>query len=184
MRRAPNAHSHIVQTIPPNAQIDLEHCSGGWCYASWRNLFGYIPAFAVAEAGPPPMVPLPPPIRVTAPPSVVAPALDGADLCRRLLGLRPLVGAGLSVRPTALPLGSAYSIVAPKSGDETRDRKPRGRENSRHRPHRLSRRRQDDALNPSSASRTAVRYAVVVNEFGEIGIDNELIIGADEECSR
>jgi G3E family GTPase len=29
-----------------------------------------------------------------------------------------------------------------------------------------------------------VRYAVVVNEFGEIGIDNELIIGADEECSR
>ena len=25
------------------------------------------------------------------------------------------------------------------------------------------------------------RYAVVVNEFGEIGIDNELIVGADEE---
>src|SRR6188472_1826627 len=25
------------------------------------------------------------------------------------------------------------------------------------------------------------RYAVVVNEFGEIGIDNELVIGADEE---
>jgi hypothetical protein len=74
MRRAPNAHSHIVQTIPPNAQIDLEHCSGGWCFASWRNLFGYIPAFAVAEAGPPPMVPPPPPIGITAPPIVVAPA--------------------------------------------------------------------------------------------------------------
>ena len=25
------------------------------------------------------------------------------------------------------------------------------------------------------------RYAVVVNEFGEIGIDNELVVGADEE---
>src|SRR6187401_2301214 len=25
------------------------------------------------------------------------------------------------------------------------------------------------------------RYAVIVNEFGEIGIDNDLIIGADEE---
>jgi len=25
------------------------------------------------------------------------------------------------------------------------------------------------------------KYAVIVNEFGEIGIDNELIVGADEE---
>ncbi len=25
------------------------------------------------------------------------------------------------------------------------------------------------------------RYAVIVNEFGEIGIDNDLVIGADEE---
>eukprot|EP01035_Chromulina_nebulosa_P004718 gene4717-biopygen3939 len=25
------------------------------------------------------------------------------------------------------------------------------------------------------------KYAVIVNEFGEIGIDNDLIIGADEE---
>ncbi len=28
------------------------------------------------------------------------------------------------------------------------------------------------------------RYAVLVNEFGEIGIDAELIVGADEELSR
>src|ERR1041385_94591 len=26
------------------------------------------------------------------------------------------------------------------------------------------------------------RYAVVVNEFGEIGIDNDLIVESDEEC--
>ena len=25
------------------------------------------------------------------------------------------------------------------------------------------------------------RYAVIVNEFGEVGIDNDLIVGADEE---
>src|SRR3954454_10309291 len=25
------------------------------------------------------------------------------------------------------------------------------------------------------------KYAVIVNEFGEIGIDNELVVGADEE---
>ena len=25
------------------------------------------------------------------------------------------------------------------------------------------------------------RYAVIVNEFGEIGIDNDLVVGADEE---
>ncbi len=28
------------------------------------------------------------------------------------------------------------------------------------------------------------RYAVIVNEFGEIGIDNDLVVDADEECSR
>jgi hypothetical protein len=74
MRRAPSAHSRIVQTIPGNAQIDVESCSGGWCYASWRNLFGYVPAFAVAQGGPPPMAAPPPPVVVAAPPIVVAPA--------------------------------------------------------------------------------------------------------------
>jgi hypothetical protein len=74
MRRAPSAHSHIVQTLPANAQIDVENCSGGWCYASWRNLFGYVPAFAVAQGGPPPMVASPPPVIVAAPPIVAAPA--------------------------------------------------------------------------------------------------------------
>ncbi len=73
MRRAPNAHSHIVQTVPANAEIDLENCSGGWCRASWRNLYGYIPAFAVAEAGPPMIAPPPPPV-VVVEPTVVAPA--------------------------------------------------------------------------------------------------------------
>jgi hypothetical protein len=83
MRRAPNPHAHIVQTIPPNAQIDLSNCSGDWCYASWRNLFGYIPAFAVAQAGPPSgaFAPLPPPVVVAAPPVVVGPAWGWGGPC-------------------------------------------------------------------------------------------------------
>jgi hypothetical protein len=83
MHTAPNERSHIVQAIPPNAQIDLENCSGSWCYASWRNLFGYIPAFAVTEAGPPPMAP--PPVVVAAPPVVVAPVFGWGG---------PFVGVG------------------------------------------------------------------------------------------
>ena len=74
MRSAPSAHSHIVQSIPANAQIDLQNCAGNWCHASWRNLAGYLPAFAVAQAGPPPgAVAAPPPAVVAAPPVVVAP---------------------------------------------------------------------------------------------------------------
>jgi uncharacterized protein YraI len=69
MRRAPNPHSRIVQMVPADAEIDLQNCNGGWCYGSWRNLFGWIPSFAVAQAGPPPAVVGPPPVVVA--PSVV-----------------------------------------------------------------------------------------------------------------
>ena len=75
MHRAPNPNSRIVQDIPANAQIDLSNCAGDWCRASWRNLFGYIPAFAVASAGPPGDVEPPPsPFVVAAQPVFVAPA--------------------------------------------------------------------------------------------------------------
>jgi len=70
MHRAPSVRSHIVQEIPANAQIDLQGCTGGWCYASWRDLFGYIPSEAVAGDAPP--VAAGPPVVVA--PSVVAPA--------------------------------------------------------------------------------------------------------------
>jgi hypothetical protein len=79
MHRAPNPHSGVVQTIPANAQIDLQNCEGDWCYASWRNRFGWIPAFAVAEGGPPgaygppPGEYAPPPVVMAPPPIVVAP---------------------------------------------------------------------------------------------------------------
>lgn len=73
MRRAPDGHSRVVQSVPANAEIDLQNCSGDWCYASWRNQFGWIPAFAAGEAGAPSVVAAPP-IVVAAPPVVVGPA--------------------------------------------------------------------------------------------------------------
>jgi hypothetical protein len=73
MRHAPSLHSRIVQTIPANAEIDLQSCADDWCYVSWRNLFGYIPSLAVAQGGPPPGAVVPGPPVVAAPPIVVGP---------------------------------------------------------------------------------------------------------------
>ena len=56
--------------------------------------------------------------------------------------------------------------------------------NPRHRAHRLSLEdRQDDTCSTGMLRERAARqkYAVIVNEFGETGIDNDLIVGADEE---
>lgn len=69
MHKLPSVKSHIVQHIPAAAQIDVSSCAGGWCYGSWRDLFGYIPAGAVA-GGPPPVEVAP-----AAPPLVVAPSV-------------------------------------------------------------------------------------------------------------
>ena len=77
MRRAPSGHARVVQSVPANAEIDLQNCSGDWCYASWRNRFGWIPAFAVGGPGAAPPVAVaapPPPVVVTAPPIIVGPA--------------------------------------------------------------------------------------------------------------
>jgi hypothetical protein len=78
MRTAPSGKARVVQRIPANAEIDLSSCSHGWCYSSWRNLFGYIPADVVVAGGAPGWpasgpAPLPPPAVVAAP-VVVAPA--------------------------------------------------------------------------------------------------------------
>ena len=74
MHRAPNMNSRVVQEIPPNAQIDVQNCTGDWCYGSWRHLFGYIPAFAVGQGPPPPGLAATPPVVVAPAPVVVAPA--------------------------------------------------------------------------------------------------------------
>ena len=74
MREAPTAHARAVQQIPANAQIDLNSCRDAWCYISWRNLFGYVPARTVEAApygaGGPPA----PGYYAPAPAVVVAPA--------------------------------------------------------------------------------------------------------------
>jgi hypothetical protein len=54
MRQAPSATARIVQRVPANAEIDLSQCSGAWCYASWRNRFGDLPAAAIAKPPYPP----------------------------------------------------------------------------------------------------------------------------------
>ena len=36
-------------------------------------------------------------------------------------------------------------------------------------------------LNRILSEQHGKKYAVIVNEFGEIGIDNDLVVGADEE---
>jgi hypothetical protein len=63
MRAAPSAKAHVVQEIPASAQIDVSECERGWCYSSWRNRFGYIPAEVVVRGPPtPPGNELPPPV--------------------------------------------------------------------------------------------------------------------------
>jgi hypothetical protein len=72
MRTAPSPKAQVVQQVPANAQIDLSGCSGGWCYASWRDLFGYLP---VRIIGPQPYRPAAPP-----PPSYGGPAVEVASV--------------------------------------------------------------------------------------------------------
>jgi uncharacterized protein YraI len=66
MRAAPSSRAKFVQSIPSGAQIDLNSCVKSWCYASWRDLFGYVPvrSIVVLPDGPPAYRP---------PPVIVAP---------------------------------------------------------------------------------------------------------------
>jgi len=62
MREAPSAKAHVVQSVPARAEIDLANCAQNWCFASWRNLFGYLPVSVVARPpGAPYYEPSPPP---------------------------------------------------------------------------------------------------------------------------
>ena len=90
MRATPSGKAGVVQRIPANAEIDVSSCSHGWCYGSWRNRFGYIPAEAVI-ASPVSAAVLPPPV-VAAPPVAVAPTW-------RWSGPYVGVGGGFAWRP-------------------------------------------------------------------------------------
>ena len=58
MRAQPNSYAPVVQSIPPNAEIDVNGCSGMWCAAAWRDVEGYVRlsalSFENAEPAPPP----------------------------------------------------------------------------------------------------------------------------------
>jgi|SRR5579863_8628515 len=63
MHRGPSSHAPIVQSIPARAEIDVQSCGRIWCYASWRNLYGFVHANSLGfgPAGAPYGEPPPPP---------------------------------------------------------------------------------------------------------------------------
>jgi hypothetical protein len=81
MRQSPNSHAAVVQSIPPNAQIEITGCGKVWCSASWRDIPGFVRASSInATPGAPPLVnsyapppPPPGPVYVGPPPLVIAP---------------------------------------------------------------------------------------------------------------
>jgi hypothetical protein len=75
MRAAPTGRAGLVQRIPQRAEIELVKCARGWCRASWRGRFGYIPEEAVVLGPPPATLPgdeMPPPF-INAQPTYVTP---------------------------------------------------------------------------------------------------------------
>jgi hypothetical protein len=77
MRAAPSGKAGVVQRIPASAEIELIRCVRGWCRASWRGRFGYIPSEAVVLGPPPATLPgdeLPPPVVYASPTYVTPPA--------------------------------------------------------------------------------------------------------------
>ena len=77
MRAGPTGRARVVQRIPQTAEIEVARCARGWCRASWRGLFGYIPANAVVLGPPPATLPggeMPPPVVYASPTFVTPPA--------------------------------------------------------------------------------------------------------------
>lgn len=75
MRDGPTGKAMVVQRIPQTAEIEVLKCARGWCHASWRGRFGYIPAEAVVLGPPPATLPgdqMPPPF-VNVQPTYAAP---------------------------------------------------------------------------------------------------------------
>ena len=75
MRARPSGRAAVVQRIPQSAEIELLKCARGWCHASWRGRFGYIPEEAVVLGPPPATLPgdeMPPPF-VNVQPTYITP---------------------------------------------------------------------------------------------------------------
>ena len=75
MRARPSGRAAVVQRIPQSAEIEVLRCARGWCHASWRGGFGYIPEEAVVLGPPPATLPgdeMPPPF-VNVQPTYITP---------------------------------------------------------------------------------------------------------------
>ena len=75
MRARPSGRAAVVQRIPQSAEIEVLKCARGWCHASWRGGFGYIPEEAVVLGPPPATLPgdeMPPPF-VNVQPTYITP---------------------------------------------------------------------------------------------------------------
>ena len=114
MRAAPSPKARIVQDIPGNAQIDLSHCSGDWCYASWRDLFGYVRAAAVGTATPRPLRPA---LLRTSAGRLALVGLGTAILLRLWMGLPLVASAGLRGHPRHGVSGIGVSGPLPSTQD-------------------------------------------------------------------
>lgn len=103
MRQAPSSHAPIVQSIPPNAEIDVGGCGKIWCSASWRDIPGYVRASSIAAApGAPPLV------YADAPPAAAG-RRNGAAARRR--AVRLLLGTRLGLGPS---LASLLRLLRPR----------------------------------------------------------------------
>jgi hypothetical protein len=77
MRAGPTGKAGVVERIPQSAEIEVLKCDRGWCRASWRGRFGYIPAEEVVLGPPSPTSAgdkMPPPVVNGQPTSVTPPA--------------------------------------------------------------------------------------------------------------
>ena len=72
MRASPSFHAAVVQSIPANAEIEVNGCGQVWCSASWRDLSGFV---HVTVVGAPPVDMAAPPPVYAPPPVVIAPPI-------------------------------------------------------------------------------------------------------------
>ena len=96
----------------------------------------------------------------------------------------PAMGGAVNRPPPHLPMGYNSLTTLTDCLPCTRNRiHGRNRDDSRarHRPDRLSRAGKTTLLNHILTANHGKRIAVIENEFGEIGVDQDLVINAEEE---
>ena len=47
LRTDPSSRSHVVASVPANAELTIGHCTSGWCFAHMGDRSGYVAASAL-----------------------------------------------------------------------------------------------------------------------------------------